>query len=173
MPEPRVIFVVGHSNWGKSETLRALTSESHRIRRVSIAHVEFFIRRMSNDDLPESFIKRMTSIDPRFWPYIIARLCPEFDDPSKGTATVLQTLCDKGYKLFFWALEKQYGTNSSGRSNSHGCEDSEELKSSRRLSRPRLAPRPSSTLSQASRVPDPLINRAARLSATLDAIGFA
>ena len=65
---------------------------------------------MSNDDLPESFIERMMTIDPDVWPNVIAALCPDFDDPEKETATVLQALRDKGYKLFFWVLHGQYGT---------------------------------------------------------------
>jgi hypothetical protein len=110
MSKPKVFFVVGHSNWGKSETLRALTGGSHRVRRTTISGVEYFIRRMSNDDLPESFIKRMTTINPANWPNILAALCPDFDDPEKKTAVVLQALRDKGYELFFWVLHGQYGT---------------------------------------------------------------
>ena len=66
---------------------------------------------MSNDDLPESFVKRMSTIHPDHWPYIIAALCPDFEDSKKETAIVLQALKDKGYKLFFWVLQKQYGTD--------------------------------------------------------------
>ncbi|MDO9358387.1 MAG: hypothetical protein Q7T70_05285 [Polaromonas sp.] len=110
MPKPKVIFVVGHSNWGKSETLRALTGGNWRVRRTKIADVEYFIRRMSNDDQPKSFIKRMTTIHPDIWPNIIAALCPDFDDSSKKTSAVLQALRDKGYRLFFWVLHEQYGT---------------------------------------------------------------
>ena len=110
MAKPKVFFVVGHSNWGKSKTLRALTNGNHRVRRTSISGIEYFIRRMSNDDLPESFIKRMTTFRPAIWPNIIAALCPNFDDPEKQTAEVLKSLQDKGYKLFFWVLQKQYGT---------------------------------------------------------------
>lgn len=110
MPQPKVIFVVGHSNWGKSQTLRALTGGSHHIRKIEISGTDYFIRRMSNDDLPDSFIKRMTTIHPDVWPNILAALCPDFDDPEKKTAAVLQALRDKGYMLFFWVLHKQYGT---------------------------------------------------------------
>lgn len=111
MSKPKVVFVVGHSNWGKSQTLRALTGDSHRVRRTEIAGTEYFIRRMSNDDQPEGFIKRMKAMQPDFWPQILAALCPDFDDPEKDTAAVLQSLRDKGYKLFFWVLAKQYGTD--------------------------------------------------------------
>jgi len=111
MPDPKVFFVVGHSNWGKSKTLRALTNGNHRVRRTTISKQEFFIRRMSNDDLPDSFINRMSTIHPNQWPNIIAALCPDFNDSNKKTKEVLQALNDKGYKLFFWVLQMQYGTN--------------------------------------------------------------
>lgn len=110
MSEPKIFFVVGHSNWGKSRTLRALTGETHRVRRTEIAGVEYFIRRMSNDDQPEGFIKRMVAMEPNRWPYILAALCPDFDDPTKATASVLQGLCDRGYTLFFWVLAQQHRT---------------------------------------------------------------
>ena len=111
MSKPKVIFIVGHSNWGKSQTLRALTGDSHRVRRMEIEDTEYFIRRMSNDDQPEGFIKRMKAMHPDSWPQILAALCPDFDDPEKDTAVVLKSLRDKGYKLFFWVLAKQYGTD--------------------------------------------------------------
>jgi len=111
MPKPKVFFVVGHSNWGKSKTLRALTNEDYRVRRTTISGVEYFIRRMSNDDLPDSFIEWMTMVNPKKWPNILATLCPDFEDPDKGTVAVLQALQDKGYKLFFWVLSKKFGTN--------------------------------------------------------------
>jgi hypothetical protein len=111
LSKPKVIFIVGHSNWGKSQTLRKLTAGSHRVRRKKIAGIEYFIRRMSNDDQPEGFIKRMAAMDPVNWPYILAALCPDFTDASKATAKVLQGLKDKGYRLFFWVQVQQYGTS--------------------------------------------------------------
>jgi hypothetical protein len=111
MHKPSVVFVVGHSNWGKSKTLRALTNDNYRVHRTTISGVEYFVRRMSNDDLPESFIKWMTTVQPEKWPDILAALCPDFDDPEKETADVLQALKDKGYRLFFWVLHKKFGAN--------------------------------------------------------------
>ena len=110
MPRPKIAFVVGHSNWGKSETLRALTSGNPFKRSVTISDIKFFVRRRSNDDKPRSFIDRMKSFDPIDWPYIVAALCPDFDRPHKGTLDVLQTMRSKGYGLYFWVLEEQYGT---------------------------------------------------------------
>lgn len=111
MSKPKVIFIVGHSNWGKSQTLRELTGGSHRVRRTKIGGIEYFIRRMSNDDQPAGFIKRMGAMDPAYWPYILAALCPDFMNKTKATAMVLQHLKDKGYKLFFWVQSQQYGTS--------------------------------------------------------------
>lgn len=65
---------------------------------------------MSNDDQPEGFVKRMKAMRPDRWPQILAALCPDFDDRAKDTAAVLQSLRDNGYKLYFWVLRSQYGT---------------------------------------------------------------
>jgi hypothetical protein len=81
-PKPKIAFVVGHKNWGKSQTLRSPTRGNYRQRLATIGDVEFFVRRMSNDDVPDSFIKKMLSVDPAHWPFIIAALCPDFDDKS-------------------------------------------------------------------------------------------
>jgi hypothetical protein len=65
---------------------------------------------MSNDDKPESFIDFMNSLDPDDLPCVIAALCPNFEDPEKGTTEVLQKLRDAGYKLYFWVMEQKYGS---------------------------------------------------------------
>ncbi|WP_157771917.1 hypothetical protein [Ralstonia solanacearum] len=111
MSKPKIAFVVGHSNWGKSKTLRALTNGDRYKRRLSIQGVEFLIRRMSNDDLPKSFIRFMESVDPSSITAIIAALCPNFDDEEAATQSVLNQLRSKGYRLFFWVMEHQYRTN--------------------------------------------------------------
>lgn len=49
---------------------------------------------MSNDDQLKGFIKRMAAMDPAYWPHILAALCPDFTDPTKATAAVLQALRD-------------------------------------------------------------------------------
>jgi hypothetical protein len=111
MPKKKIAFVVGHANWGKSSTLRALTNEDFRQRRTTIGGFEFFIRRMSNDDQPAGYIEFMKSLDPALRPYLIAALCPQFDNPAAATNLILTNLRAKGYQLFFWVIEHQYGTN--------------------------------------------------------------
>ena len=110
MSKGKIAFVVGHAHWGKSRTLRSLTTGDFHIRRTKISGVEFFIRRMSNDDQPKKYIEFMKSLDPALRPYLIAALCPQFDDPAAATDLILKNLSAKGYQLFFWVIEHQYGT---------------------------------------------------------------
>ncbi len=110
MLKGKIAFVVGHAGWGKSKTLSALTNGNYRLRRTTIAEDEFFIRRMSNDDQPKGYIKFMLSLDPALRPYLIAALCPQFDEPAAATDSVLTSLRAKGYRLFFWVIEHQFGT---------------------------------------------------------------
>jgi hypothetical protein len=111
MSNKKVAFIVGHANWGKSSTLRALTNNDYRQRRITIGGFDFFIRRMSNDDRPEGYIEFMNSIDFTTKPYLIAALCPQFKNPEAGTELILSALREKGYKLYFWVIEHQYGKN--------------------------------------------------------------
>jgi len=108
MSKSRIVFVVGHSHWGKSQTLRELTAGNHRVRRTAIDRSEFFIRRMSNDDRLREYLRRMGSLDPASWPYVIAALCPRFDG-ANSIEDLLDELRTRGYRLFFWVIEQQYG----------------------------------------------------------------
>lgn len=111
MQNQKIAFVVGHANWGKSRTLKALTNENVRVKKTTISNTEFFIRRMSNDDQPEGYVKFMKSLNPTTRPYLIAALCPQFDNPAAHTISILTDLKAKGYQLFFWVIEHQYGTS--------------------------------------------------------------
>lgn len=108
MVKGKIAFVVGHSNWGKSKTLRALTGDSHYIRRMTILGAEFWIRRMSNDDLTPEYAEFVGKLDPSLRGHVIAALCPQFDDPTIGTMAVLESLRAR-YEMFFWIIERQYG----------------------------------------------------------------
>jgi len=108
MPKGKIAFVVGHSNWGKSSTLKALTGGSHHQRWITVLNEPVFIRRMSNDDKYESYIDFMRKLDPAIRPYLIAALCPVFGDQDNDTADILKGLRDKGYELFFWVIERKY-----------------------------------------------------------------
>jgi hypothetical protein len=107
MARGRVVFVVGHANWGKSRTLRALTSGNPHQRRVQIGGVEFFIRRMSNDDRPNDFYEFIRDVQPSEKSDLIIAFCPAFEEPR--TRWCLEQLQVKEYRLFFWVLHQQYG----------------------------------------------------------------
>jgi hypothetical protein len=111
LPKSKIVFIVGHERWGKSETIRALTHGDYYQRKITISGIVFFVRRMSNDDKPEEYIRFVKSIDPSCKPCIIAALCPNFERRKARTRYVLETLQMKGYELFFWVIESQYKTS--------------------------------------------------------------
>lgn len=97
----KIFFVVGHSNWGKSKTLKALTTH-HQVRYFQIGGVDFFIRRMSNDDYLGEWAELVKGLRPSERPYVIVALCPN-DDALK----LLEQLRSR-YELFFWVLRHSY-----------------------------------------------------------------
>ncbi|MFH1719883.1 MAG: hypothetical protein ABIF19_21225 [Planctomycetota bacterium] len=106
MAKGKAFFVVGHSNWGKSKTLRALTNGSGE-RYINIKKARFFIRRTSNDDEWKKFDKFLKELDPSRKPYVIVALCPKFDGRSRNIEEMLRQL-KKKYKLFFFVLVHQW-----------------------------------------------------------------
>ena len=105
MAKGQVVFVVGHARWGKSRTLRAFAGGSRRL--IQLRGIEFFIRRMSNDDRPKEFYDFIRQVRPSDKPGLIVAFCPKFQEPQ--TRRCLERLRQKGYKLFFWVLRQQYG----------------------------------------------------------------
>lgn len=105
MSKGKAFLVVGHKDWGKSSTLRALTDGSRYPRTWIIKSIMFFIRRMSNDDFPASLIELAKRLDPEVTPNVIATLCPTFND-KKALPALLETLniLKRKYKLFFFVL---------------------------------------------------------------------
>src|SRR5688500_7379453 len=107
-----IAFVlVGHKNWGKSRTLKALSDDNAHLQRITIKSYNFFIRRMSNDDVFKTFPNKFTNfvkeLDPDLLPYLIITLCPSFRDKLPKTEFVLQNLAKK-YELFFFVLRYKY-----------------------------------------------------------------
>lgn len=108
MAKGRVVFVVGHANWGKSRASRALTDGNPHRRRIQLGGVAFFIRRMSNDDRPDGFYAFIDCVVPAENPNLIVAFCPQFKE--RRTRWCLETLREKGYRLFFLVMRQQYGT---------------------------------------------------------------
>ena len=103
----QIVFVCGHSNWGKSWTLRPLTDGTHQGRWArDVGDARFWVRKMSNDDKPDEYFEWMGSQQPTAMPRLIAALCPKFDDPRLDR--LLRALRDRGYQLHFWVMKRQY-----------------------------------------------------------------
>lgn len=105
--QKKAFAVVGHSNWGKSRTLKALTDGTHQFRWWEINYRCFLIKRMSNDDDSDAlldYVKGLTTDDDS----LIFALCPNFDDDKRRTVPILNELARQGYQLYFWVIEKAY-----------------------------------------------------------------
>lgn len=114
MRKKLAVFVVGHENWGKSYTLRALKGicdRQVRHRRVAIKGMQFLVRTTSNDDVPRRYAAFINALRS---PHVIAALCPKFkklsrrDNPRKFADRLLRRLQEKGYSLFFWVIRYKW-----------------------------------------------------------------
>lgn len=88
MTKGKAFFVVGHKNWGKSETLKELTDGNWRFHWFEINEEWFFFQRMSNDDIPDEFHERLDKLDPEDKPLVIIALCPTFDDEEQRNGLI-------------------------------------------------------------------------------------
>jgi hypothetical protein len=111
MMAPKAICLVGRENWGKSETLFHLVGGSRHIAKIEVAGTAVFVRHMSNDDIPESFIQFVHALQAARKPVVVIALCPNFTDPSAATEELLRELASKGYTLHFWVLRRRYGSS--------------------------------------------------------------
>jgi hypothetical protein len=111
MEKARIVFIVGHRHWGKSTTLTALANGMRRY--ISLSGVEFFIRRMSNDDRPDEFFAKMDGLNAVKTPSLIVAFCPTMKEDSRARRC-LNSLRRKGYRLFFWVLRRQQKPGSNG-----------------------------------------------------------
>lgn len=108
MNSPKAFVVIGHSNWGKSRTLRQLAGGSrHRAWILLKGGIWIFIKRMSNDDIPDDLLAFVRRLDPNKKVIIIIALCPDFENSSKKTQLILDLL-NKKYSIFFFVLKNKY-----------------------------------------------------------------
>lgn len=118
MSKGKAFVVVGHSCWGKSYTLNALTEKyggGPKNRSVTINNKKIPVRKRSNDDMPTAdelikFIKKQAE-DSRC---IIFPLCPNFSKKrQKDTENLLKILRDL-YDTSFMVLKKCQRSGNSG-----------------------------------------------------------
>ena len=102
MVQGKAFFVVGHERWGKSSTLAALTGGNPHVKWHSVGGRDFFIRRMSNDDIPADWDTFLDALDPAQKPHVILTVCPKV-----AAMPVLQRLRSR-YDLHFWVMQQSW-----------------------------------------------------------------
>ena len=102
----KAFFFFFYSNWGKSCTLRKLTNNSPRIRRVTLAGNVFYIRRMSNDDHETKLLEFVTNEINKKGNHAIIAFCPVFEAGRKSKE-VLEIL-KKDFDLYFFVIKHEY-----------------------------------------------------------------
>lgn len=107
--KPIAILVAGHSNWGKSATLKALT-ESRLVRSYEFAGAYFFIRRMSNDDYTGGYKKFIDECVAKSNGNILAAFCPHFEMGDLRFAEYSLSQLQQQYQLYIFSLKYQYST---------------------------------------------------------------
>ena len=105
---PIAACLVGHEDWGKSETLYHLVGRSRHKAWIVINNTDLFVRHMSNDDQPVGFINFIETVTPTKKQNIVLALCPNFSNPHVRTEYALNRLRDKGYSLHFWVMKLKY-----------------------------------------------------------------
>ena len=119
-------ILVGHSNWGKSQTLKLLTDNNPYIRYWEINGKKFFIRRMSNDDEAEGLLNFVRKLNPTKKPLLVLTLCPDFTNYKKRTLDILNVL-HQNYRLFIYVLK--YPSNPKRQSAKISDEEIEQIRS--------------------------------------------
>jgi hypothetical protein len=99
MSKPAVVLVVGHRQWGKSRTIRALARKPGW---VTIAGRRYFVRIMSNDDQKKKYGAFVVAVRPKRKPFLLAAYCPEV-----GSQPLLGTLARK-YRVYAFVLKRNY-----------------------------------------------------------------
>lgn len=113
----KAYVIVGHSNWGKTSTLRSLcgivTPRPGPYPPLALNNEKIPIISMSNDDIRGKLLDRIKrKTQTRIERFIFA-LCPDFRNPNKHTEDIIKLCLTEGYELYFWVIERQQkpGTN--------------------------------------------------------------
>lgn len=105
--ERNAIFVVGHRNWGKSQTLLALT-DGVRVHHWEYDGFNLYVKRMSNDDKPTGLLDFSRTLRPATNPNVVMALCPNFHDAEAKTETILHAIRHHRYRMWFWVIANAY-----------------------------------------------------------------
>ncbi len=101
------IILVGHSDWGKSKTLVALTGGCRNSEWWTLNDRCFCLRRKSNEDEPDPYWDFIQKLVPQETPCVLATFCPNFEKHEMRTEQILDELSKK-YALFFFVLKHSW-----------------------------------------------------------------
>jgi hypothetical protein len=103
----KVFIVVGHSNWGKSKTIKNLIHPKlHGF--FNIKKYKIFSRNMSNDDESEKLLNFIKKLDTTKKSLLVMTLCPNFENENRNTKKILEILQNKKYEIYFFILKNKY-----------------------------------------------------------------
>jgi hypothetical protein len=100
----KAFLVVGHTRWGKSSTLKALTDD-RPVWYWKFQEKTFFVKRMSNDDGIDQWRDAVSPSRPEKHPLLVVAMCPNED----AVETLEGLSCD--YDLNFWVIRHQFAGN--------------------------------------------------------------
>lgn len=111
----KVFIYVGHSNWGKSRTLKVITGGSSQQRTAQIAGHTVKVRKMSNDDIETALLEWVRTLPHLQHNRFIMAFCPHVY-PQNGNPTTSQQIAldilielQKTNDLYFFVQQEQYG----------------------------------------------------------------
>jgi len=113
----KVFIYVGHSNWGKSMALKAITDGNSHKKITNISGKPIRVRKMSNDDDGQGLLDWVTDIPRKEYDYFIIAFCPNFPpvnrEPTNNQNTGLKILTElkKTNELFFFIQEEKYNNS--------------------------------------------------------------
>lgn len=112
----KVFIYVGHSNWGKSMTLKILTDGSSRKKIAEISGHIIRVRKMSNDDYGIGLLEWVKDIPRINYQKFIIAFCPKL--PSLDNPTEEQTIAQDillelqmTNELYFFVQKEKYSSS--------------------------------------------------------------
>jgi len=105
----KAFIYVGHSNWGKSFTLKEITNGNPFKKTVQINQQWVWVRKMSNDDTAVGLLNFAKTIPNLNYQNFILAYCPNQnnDQMAMDILNELQQHCD----LYFFVQEEKFGNS--------------------------------------------------------------
>ncbi|MDY3338690.1 hypothetical protein PG279_05810 [Riemerella anatipestifer] len=105
----QIFLYVGHSNYGKSYALKALTDGNSHKKSTQINGKKIKVRKMSNDDDENKLLNFVQDIKNSDYKYYVIAYCPK-QEKSKNAKKILNILKEFG-NLFFFVQKNRYSNN--------------------------------------------------------------